>query len=93
MDTAPPEISGITKGRTMKSLPDVGTYKEAPNRFFFDITGLVCKLQTEIPIFENATSKHANFTKFCGLSILTSEINPANFRSISRRLAILLNNL
>ena len=34
---------------------------------FFDITWLVCKLQTKIPknpIFRNATSSHANFTKF-----------------------------
>ena len=35
---------------------------------FFDITGPVCKLQTKIPkipIFGNATSRHANLTKFC----------------------------
>ena len=34
----------------------------------FDITGPVCKLQTKIPkipIFGNATSRHANLTKFC----------------------------
>ena len=47
----------------------------------------------EKTIFENATSRHANFTKFAGLSPLTSEINPENFRSISQRLAILQNNL
>ena len=34
----------------------------------FDITLLVCKLQTKIPknpIFRNITSWHANFEKFC----------------------------
>ena len=34
----------------------------------FDISGLICKLRTKIPkipIFGNATSKHAYFTKFC----------------------------
>ena len=34
----------------------------------FDRTCLVCKLQTKIPkdpIFGNATSRHANLTKFC----------------------------
>ena len=31
--------------------------------------------------------------KFAGLLILTSEINPENFRSISQRLAISQNNL
>ena len=34
----------------------------------FDITWLVCKLQNEIPknpIFRNATSRYAIFTKFC----------------------------
>ena len=30
---------------------------------------------------------------FAGLSLLMSEINPENFRSISQRLAILQNNL
>ena len=29
---APPEISGTTKGMTMKFLPDVGVYKEARNQ-------------------------------------------------------------
>ena len=28
----PPEISGTTKGMTMKFLPDVGVYKEARNQ-------------------------------------------------------------
>ena len=53
----------------MKFLPDVGIYKEARNqKKKFDITGPVCKLQNKIqkiPIFRNATSRHANFTKFC----------------------------
>ena len=34
-----------------------------------------------------------NSRYFSGLSLLTSEINPENFRSISQRLAILQNNL
>ena len=64
----PPDISGTTKGRTMKFLPDVGNHKEARNQKKIDITGLVCTLQTKIPkipIFENATFRHANLTTFC----------------------------
>ena len=46
----PPEISKTTKGMSMKFLPDVGTYMEAHNqKKFFDISGLVCKLQTKVP--------------------------------------------
>ena len=63
-----PKISGTTKGTTMKFLPDVGVHKDAQNQKIFDITGPVCKLQTKIPkipIFGNATSRHANLTKFC----------------------------
>ena len=33
--STPPEISGTTKGMTMKFLPDVGVYKEARNQKFF----------------------------------------------------------
>ena len=66
---------------TMKFLPDVGVYKEARNqKKIFDITGGVCNLQTKIPknpIFGNATSRHANFTKFCRI-ITTIEMNPEN---------------
>ena len=64
----PPNISGTIKGMTMKFLPDVGIRKEARNQKKIDITGPVCKLQTKIPkipIFGNATSRHANLTKFC----------------------------
>ena len=60
----PPKISGTTKGMTMKyMLVSIRRHKI----IFFDITGPVCKLQneiTKIPIFGNATSRHANFTKF-----------------------------
>ena len=38
------------------------------SKHFFDITGLVCKVQTKIlknPIIGNATSRHAKCTKFC----------------------------
>ena len=51
----------------MRFLPDFGIYKEAQNKQI-DITGLVYVLQTKIPkipIFGNATSRHANCTKFC----------------------------
>ena len=65
----PPEISKTTKGMSMKFLPDVGTHIEAQNqKNVFDISGLVCKLQTKVPkfpIFGNANSRHVNFTKFC----------------------------
>ena len=33
--STPPEISGTTKGMTMKFLPDVGVYKEARNQKVF----------------------------------------------------------
>ena len=75
---SPPEVSGTTKGMTMKFLPDVGILKEARNKKKrFDITGSVCKLHTKIPkipIFGSAASRHANLTIFC--MIVTSEINP-----------------
>ena len=58
-----------TKGMTMKFLPDVGIYKETRNKKKnFDIISPVCKLQTKVPknpIFWNANSRHAKFTKFC----------------------------
>ena len=62
------KISETTERMTMKFLPDVKLSKEARNQIFFDITRLVYKLQTKIPkipIFRNATSRHANFTKLC----------------------------
>ena len=43
---------------TMKYLPDVKLSEEARNQNFYDITWLVCKLQTKIPkktIFRDAT--------------------------------------
>ena len=36
-----PQILGTTKGRTMKVLPDFGTYKEAGNQKQIDRTCLV----------------------------------------------------
>ena len=33
--STPPEISGTTKGMTMKFLPDVGVYKEVRNQKIF----------------------------------------------------------
>ena len=45
----PLEISGTTKGMTMKFLPDVGIYKEARQQKLFDNSGLVFKLQTKVP--------------------------------------------
>ena len=64
-----PEISGSKHGMTMKFLPDVGIHREARNqKCFFDISGLICKLQTKtqkIPTLKKATYRHANFTKFC----------------------------
>ena len=80
----------------MKFLPDVGIHKEARNQKKIDITGPVCKLQTKIlknPNFGNATSMHANFTKFCRIVTIDVRMNSENSRSISKRLAILQNNL
>ena len=45
----------------------------------------------ENPDFGNATSRQTS-QNFAGISILTSEINPENLRSISQRLAFLQNN-
>ena len=53
---------------TMKFLSHSGTYKEAQNQRNFDISDLVYELQTKTPktpIFLNATSRHAKFTKLC----------------------------
>ena len=63
----PHKISGTTIGMTMKFLPDVSIFKEAQNQKTIDITVLVCKLQTKIKktCFGTATSRGANFTKFC----------------------------
>ena len=76
----PSEISRTTKGMTMNFLPDVGIYKEARNQIKnVDITGPVCKLQIKIPkipIFRNATSRHANFTKFCMIVTIDVRIKP-----------------
>ena len=97
----PPKISETTGCMTMKFLPNVwwgGTKSE----IFLDISWLVCKLQTKIPqnlILRNTDQNPPknDFKQvlgmltspyFAGLSILTSEINPENFRSISLRLAI-----
>ena len=52
-------------------------------RNFFDITWLVCKLQTKIPknpIFRNATSRNANFTKFCRIVTIDVRNKPWQFQ-------------
>ena len=67
----------------MKSLLDIGIYEEAKNQNKIDITGLVCELQTKIPknlIFENATSRHANFTTFCKIFIIDIRNKPWKFQ-------------
>ena len=49
----------------------------------FDITGPVCKLQTKIPkipIFRNATSRHANFMKFCRIVTIDVRNKPWKFQ-------------
>ena len=86
-------FSGSTKGMTLKILPDVGIYKWAQNRKNnYDITCLVCELRKteflEMHFLRMLTSRY-----FAGLSILTSDIDPENFRLISPRLVILENNL
>ena len=81
----------------MKFLPIVGINMEAQNqKTSFDISSLVCRLQTKIPkilIFVNAKFRHVDFTNFAGLSTSILETNPKNFKSIVQRLAILQNNL
>ena len=72
---SPPKISETTGPMTMKLLPDVKLNEEARNQKKIDITWLVCKLQSEIPnnpIFRDATSRHANFTKF--YRIVTTDV-------------------
>ena len=76
------KISETTERMTMKFLPDVkqGGTKSKKN---FDITWLVCKLQTKIPknpIFRNATSRHANFTKFCRIVTIDVRNKPWKFQ-------------
>ena len=47
------------------------------------ITGLICKVQTKIPknpIFRNATSRHANFTKFCKIVTIDLRNKPWKFQ-------------
>ena len=49
----------------------------------FDITWLVCKLQTKIPknpIFRNETSRHTNFTKFCRIVTIDVRNEPWKFQ-------------
>ena len=49
----------------------------------FDIIGPVCKLQTKFPktpIFGNATSRHANCTKFCRIVTIDVRNKPLNFQ-------------
>ena len=61
----------------------------------FDIACLVGKLHTKIPknpIFGIATTKNTS-QSFAGLSILTLKINFKNLKSMSKKLAILQNNL
>ena len=56
--------SAFSEVMTMKFGPHEGGTK---TKFFFDITGFVCKLQKiipKIPTFANAISRNAN-TKFC----------------------------
>ena len=62
-----PKISEITGLITMNFSPDVKF--EAKN-------------QEENLTKKGKTSRHANFTNFAGLSILTSEIDPENLRWI-----------
>ena len=45
-------------------------YGGTKSKSFFDISGKVCK----ILIFENATSRHANFKKYCRLTILQNNL-------------------
>ena len=92
----PPKFSETTKVMIMKFLSNVGIHKEARNQKFFYITCPVCKYRPksrktrflEMTLLGMLTSRN-----FAGLSLLTSEINPENFSSISQRLAILQNNL
>ena len=49
----------------------------------YAITLLVCKLQTKIPknpIFRNATSRHANFMKFCRIVTIDVRNKPWKFQ-------------
>ena len=75
----PLQILETTGRMTMKFLTDVKLNQEAGNQKTFVNYRQILKN----PIFRNATSNHANFTKFCRTINLMSEINPENFRSIS----------
>ena len=87
-------ISGSTKDMTMKFLPDVGIDKEKQNQNYF-LTWLVRFVNyraksRKTRFLRNATSFLGMLTSwnFAGLSLLTSEMNPENFRLIFQRLAI-----
>ena len=81
---------------TMEFLSDVKLSEEAQNQKFFDILDWSVNYRPksrktwflEMQLLGMLTSRN-----FEGLSLLTSEINPENFRSISQRLTILQNNL
>ena len=82
---------------TMKFLPDVKLSEEAQNpkknltKLDWSVNYRPKSRKTrfvEMQLLGMLTSQN-----FSGLSLLTSEINPENFRSISQRLAILQNNL
>ena len=63
---------------------------------WFHITGPVCKLQTKIPknpIFENATSRHAKFTKFYKIVTIDVKNEPWKFKSDISKIGYLQSNL
>ena len=70
---------------TIKFSINVGIYKEAQNqKKNIDKSGPVCKLHSKMQLLGVLASLNS-----AGLSILTSEMNLENFRTISQRLAIL----
>ena len=81
----------------MKFLPDVVIYKEARNEKYL-LRYLACSVNyrqksrksrfLKMPILDLLSSKGS-----AGVSIVTSEIYPDNFRLISQRLTILQKNL
>ena len=72
-------------GHLYTFLPEVGIHKEGTKpRTDFNVTGMVCKLETKIQ--KNTKMELLGILisqSFAGLPMLTSEMHPENFRSLS----------
>ena len=90
----PPKISETTEPMTMKFLPDLKLNKEARiQKKNLDLSVNYRPKSRKTRFLEMQLLGMLTLRNFVVLSLLTSEIDPENFRSISQILAILQNNL